>query len=514
MASLSASTGSASSRFLDCARVSGTVSSYLEEDDDPDFVEPIVYRFFREIAKTSSDSSSSSPVSFLHCSQRSSGINREISHALGAISGNYCSSWKLFNGSPGYDLCGIPDERLLKRLILQAAPSQKDFYVLELGAGNFQLGAALSKYINAQTDLPPGITVHMISVRGEQNIEKTLIKEGCCIRYNLGGVKIEELDTELDRRGLSIKGKLDLVETSWCCRHLVDPVGTFTQCFDWLRPGSGLFLGDGFFFLLENESDPVIGANPRMIQLLLDLESPFLMQHYDGTRSLNRFIIKKIHSDPCALPMRYLRLDHSSEYGDWYQIKSNCVTQFSRIAYGRSRREINLPQPGWACGFDGLYGSKSLFNWLKTHELIRHYVRWQPILRPEISSASIPSPCVTAVVPSPATPKKEALEPRLEKPALSRNALADVVKWIKKGDCVILHNAGRNGHFYCQDPHASVENMRVITLDIAASTYLLDEREWPFFIEKAGCKFATDEVYAKVANLSKLPYRYSFRIGY
>jgi len=372
--------------MLAANRITETVTAYLGDDDDPDFVDPIIYRIFQERMQSPSNAGSTS----LHWTQRSHEMQEAISKAFNKIRSDCFSNWGAYNGEESYRICGIDDKRLLKQIIQQAPPTQKDFYFLDLGAGNFELSEAQAKFINSQSDLPPGITVHLISVRGEKNVQETLIKTGSCIRYNLGDIKIEELEKELERNGLYIKGKLDLVETRWCCRHLVDPVGTFSQCFDLLRPRSGLFLGDGFFFFQEKEEDAG-QANEHMIRLLLDLECPFLMEHHNIGASLHRFIVRRLHSDPCTIPMQYLGLSSKEEYGRAWN-GSGCVTIFKRVGNDRAPRKINLPRSshqrkgGHWIHNPKLYGSKSLFNWLKTHELIIDPdVCFEPILKPAVS---------------------------------------------------------------------------------------------------------------------------------
>ena len=338
--------------FSHCVNATNIILGYLEGEDDPDFVGSVVERVLRERVQPN--------PTFLHWTQRPPKVCRAIEEAFASLSSRKGSFWA-FNGGDQYELCGISDPKLLKTIIQQAPSDQKDFYVVDLGAGKFQLGKALANFVDAQADLPPDITVHILSVRGEQNTDEAPIKSTRCIRHNCGSFKIEEFERELSNRKLGFKGKIDLIFTRWCMTHLIDPAGTFKQCIDCMRR-NGIFAGDAFSFGDETGgSSDVTETNIRMVDLLQDQQNPFLVQRYKNPDradqwSTNRFIIKKLDSTPCDLPMQYVGLQDSH------------LTQFKR-ADGLRRQPIS-----WSISSETslgmLSGSRSLFNWLKKSELI------------------------------------------------------------------------------------------------------------------------------------------------
>ena len=107
------------------------------------------------------------------------------------------------------------------------APSCKDFYALDIGAGNYQWGRKLAQYLNAKTNLPKDVTRHIIGIRGETNLDEAVTKVGQCTLYEFGQFQVETLSDEFTKQGLQLANKVDLVVSSRCFRHLVDPVGTF-----------------------------------------------------------------------------------------------------------------------------------------------------------------------------------------------------------------------------------------------------------------------------------------------
>lgn len=68
----------------------------------------------------------------------------------------------------------------------------------------------------------------------------------------------------------------------------------------------------------------------------------------------------------------------------------------------------------------------------------------------------------------------------ITEPVPTRNAYADVVGWVKGGDCVVLHAPNRSTYCYAQ----SDKVRRLIYLKVDPA--LLDEGEWPDFFETNG----------------------------
>ena len=63
-------------------------------------------------------------------------------------------------------------------------------------------------------------------------------------------------------------------------------------------------------------------------------------------------------------------------------------------------------------------------------------------------------------------------------PVPTSNSLKDIIDWLKLGDVVIIH-VGDCGHIYHID---GLQFNRKIFVDVSAMPSLLDEGEWPDFI--------------------------------
>ncbi len=169
---------------------------------------------------------------YLLWKERTSEINHSISRAFQAIVGKTKSSWGFYNGGNRYDIGGIKEHKLMKKMIREAPPEIKDFYALDIGAGNYQWGRELAKYLNAKKDIPKDVTIHIIGIRGEANWNEAVTELGQCKLYEFGEFQIETLMDEFQARGLQLENKVDLIVSRWCFRHLVDPIGTFTQAYN------------------------------------------------------------------------------------------------------------------------------------------------------------------------------------------------------------------------------------------------------------------------------------------
>jgi SAM-dependent methyltransferase len=311
---------------------------------------------------------------YLDPAKRPQALNESISIAFQRIVNDSSSGWGLFNGSSTYGICGVKEHALMKKIIDGAPSGQKDFYVLDIGAGNFQWINALAKYLNEQPDLPKDIKIHIIGVRGESYCGDKVVEMGQCKLYNLGAFKTEELLAQFKEQGLELENKIDLTVSSWCFRHFADPVGTFVQTYNLLRPETGLLLMDGFLFLHEKEPLNGYNCNSNMTQLFLDTTAPFLTQFYNDTRSLNHFMLRRPDAIPCRVPMDYLGTVSAA---DGYQIGSEIVTRFKREPQENDDQGFDVPL-NWKDLH--LYGDKALHDWLKTNRLLSDpSSTWQPI---------------------------------------------------------------------------------------------------------------------------------------
>ena len=68
---------------------------------------------------------------------------------------------------------------------------------------------------------------------------------------------------------------------------------------------------------------------------------------------------------------------------------------------------------------------------------------------------------------------------------LNMKGLNSIYKHIKRGDCIVLHYNGYNGIQY-HYPNSLNKNPIFICININPHTNLLDEDEWPEFLQLAG----------------------------
>src|SRR5688572_3525899 len=108
------------------------------------------------------DSSESPVISSLDWRDRPIALEECITQAWDSMKDDEGSSW-YYNGeySDCYAMCGIDEYSLLAGLI-KNNPEQKEFYVLDIGAGKFGFGRGLAYFINNIKGLPEDIKIHIL----------------------------------------------------------------------------------------------------------------------------------------------------------------------------------------------------------------------------------------------------------------------------------------------------------------------------------------------------------------
>ena len=229
-------------------------------------------------------------------------------------------SWSFF-GEASYWLCDISDTKIVSTLIQEAPESQKDFYFLDIGAGNFSWSIGLAEFLNKE-NLREEATYHIIGINGETHFERNsafkegIVKDGNCIRYQFGSFKIEELIEELRKKDLNLLDSIDLIVSRWTFKHLADPVGTLLQACNLLRP-KGIFLCDGIFTIFtEISPDPLPNPNVSSTEsvrhfrkyqtLILHLLNnvTFWEQNQNGYTA--SFFLKRESETPVQLPQEII----------------------------------------------------------------------------------------------------------------------------------------------------------------------------------------------------------------
>lgn len=260
-----------------------------------------------------------------------------------------------FKGKSQYLLSGINEYHLIRALIL-ANPQQKEFYILDVGAGDFRFNYFLSEFLN-QSDLPKDIKIHIVGIRGEklESIKNDCTQNGICMSYCLGAFQIENFHEELAASIFDLNKPYDVIVSRWSLRHLVDPVEIFRQLYNQLRSHTGLLLADGFFYARNNCSH----ENTDMQHLLLETNAPFLIYPYNIDRSLDQFVLQRIDEKECSTSIACT--------GELIPLNSaGCmVNSKSLTCYKTSKPDPELPELQ-----DGLNGDQHLYDLLLSYDAI------------------------------------------------------------------------------------------------------------------------------------------------
>jgi hypothetical protein len=316
--------------------------------------------------------------SILDWRRRPDDLNEAISRAFNRIESDTRSDWGLYNGSKEYKLCGINEYALMKKIIKDAPESRDTFFALDIGAGNFQWGRALADYLGQQKDLRTDIQVNIISIRGERNEAQNTYQQGICKIHEFGSFKIEELASEFKRLNFHFENNVDLIVSAWCFRHLADPVGTFQQSYELLKPKTGCFLVDTFYFEVDGISTPEdMHTNELLTQLFIDSKSTFIKHINLETRPFLEFFLQKSDCGPYKLPMVYDSISRTT-----LDVGSRSITRFER--HGKPLGQLNLMPNEYAVG------DKQIYEWLKQNHLFHSRAKmWSPLLQENIALSKL-----------------------------------------------------------------------------------------------------------------------------
>ena len=96
-------------------------------------------------------------------------IQESIDNAWEELQAHTKSPWSMDGRRGDYELAGINSIELFKNIIVEN-PERKEFYVLDIGAGEFGFSNTLIDHLNTDKNLPKDIKVHIISLSGENLI--------------------------------------------------------------------------------------------------------------------------------------------------------------------------------------------------------------------------------------------------------------------------------------------------------------------------------------------------------
>ena len=308
----------------------------------------------------------------LHWKHRPSKVQKMIDETFDDLTSYKKCRFKLYEGSSNYLMTQVYAEQLMLKLIYND-PQRKNFYALDVGGGNFQWGFGMAKFLNSKK-MRKDVVIHIISVRGESSSAEPIQKVGQCILYNYGSFKIEELQKEFKKKflvkKLPYKNFVDLAITRWTLRHLVDPVGTFAQIYNVLRPEAGYFLGDGFYSTFDKQDLNSKHFDHNLIRVLSFTQSPFLVQGNHLGGNLNHFIVNRKSNRPCRFPLNYQT--GISVLNLALQVNSLGIA----INFKTTTNEIVNYD---VAVLERLCGDKPLHHWLYTNEIFYEPKAWGPL---------------------------------------------------------------------------------------------------------------------------------------
>jgi SAM-dependent methyltransferase len=300
----------------------------------------------------------------------------------------------------------VPALYLLKALIA-FSPHQKEFYILDIGAGNGSWMHILREEMQKQ-GISPDIRFHIIGVTGENynhgNSGKVEI-HGAITTYFYDCFKIEDLIcsfVEKKKRGeilFDMENKVDLIVSGYTGVHLHFPVGMFWNAYHLLRPGKGLMSMHGFPVLFEENLDDIenkdyqdLGVyDSNMAKFLSMTQAPFLINsNTEGI--IAPFLLKRPDIKLLELPLAYastklIRPKHATlkhvAYHKALEPLKRSITWSKDLTIDRSPQTISLQGAGYEFS-EWLW--KSIPYW-QDLDLV-----WHPIIgtKEEVSNARRP----------------------------------------------------------------------------------------------------------------------------
>ena len=161
------------------------------------------------------------------------------------------ASW-VQNGNKTYSIANLDFEQIIENLIFDRN-SDEQISIMDIGSGWGAWGNHIAEYIDHSENLRPKKSVNIYNVNGNKFSDRVpqVIQYTKSTVYNIGQIKIEDITKEL--KNWNLIGKIDLIVSAYCFVHLIDPLGTFIQAYDFLKPNSGIMAIDGFRIILKGQ---------------------------------------------------------------------------------------------------------------------------------------------------------------------------------------------------------------------------------------------------------------------
>jgi hypothetical protein len=322
--------------------------------------------------------------------KRPENIKQEIIQEFTNLSSQNFSSWGKFNGEKHYSLLGINEHLLLKQMIKDAYPQQKEFYVMDIGAGNFEWGRSIAGDINGDESIPNDIVLHIIGIRAEKNTDPEKIQKGKCILYELGKFPIENMANEFHKRNYDFSQKIDIIVSRWTFVHFVDSLGTFIQAYNYLRPKTGVILMDGFRLLFEDtkpgeyrfqdvhDYDPMTSTynfDSQILYFLSHIKAPVLVRDFGETTAHIQFMIRRPDDKKLEIPVTYIGLLKVAEASPSFKQGATKIVQYHRNVPWITENIIHSYP-----NHSDLLGDFQLYQWVAGIKVLTGAIDWQPFI--------------------------------------------------------------------------------------------------------------------------------------
>ena len=72
----------------------------------------------------------------------------------------------------------------------------------------------------------------------------------------------------------------------------------------------------------------------------------------------------------------------------------------------------------------------------------------------------------------------------MDKPVCSTNSLQDIIGWLKKGYIICIYSKKKSIFYYSKEK--TITDEKIVYIDVQSNPGLLDDDEWPFYIEEQG----------------------------
>ena len=74
----------------------------------------------------------------------------------------------------------------------------------------------------------------------------------------------------------------------------------------------------------------------------------------------------------------------------------------------------------------------------------------------------------------------------MDKPVCSTNSLQDIIDWLKKGYMRCIYSKRKSIFYYSREIIQTITDEKIVYIDVQSNPGLLDDDEWPFYIEEEG----------------------------